>query len=245
MTATDATAPQGTPQALHIESITVGPIDTNAYLVGDPVTRDAVVIDPGAEGPRIVDRVRRGDWHLREIWLTHAHFDHVCAVDEVVAAVTASVGGAMGAEGGAEGGGLPVRLHADDRELYAAATELAWAFAGVVVPQPRTPTVDLAHGDRLRAGSVSAGVRHVPGHAPGHVVFVLDGTGAVIAGDTLFRGSVGRTDIPGGDHDLLVAGIRRELLSLPGATVVWPGHGPATTIQREVAENPFLAHNGV
>lgn len=237
MTATDATSPQGTPQALHIEAVTVGPIDTNAYLVGDPLTRDAVVIDPGAEGSRIVDRVRRGEWRLREIWLTHAHFDHVCAVDEVVAALGAGVAAGMGAEGG----DLPVRLHAADRELYAAAAQLAWAFAGVVVPQPRTPTVDLAHGDQLRAGSLSAGVRHVPGHAPGHVVFVLNGSPAVMAGDTLFRGSVGRTDIPGGDHDLLVAGIRRELLSLPADTVVWPGHGPATTIRREAAENPFLS----
>lgn len=225
MTSIHANATEGTPSTLYVEAITVGPIDTNAYLVGDPATRDAVIVDPGAEGGRILDRARQGDWHLREIWLTHAHFDHVGAVDEVVAAV----------------GDPPVRLHADDRDLYAAAAQLAWAFAGVVVPQPRTPTLDLRHGDELRAGSLSAGVRHLPGHAPGHVVFVLAGVDTVIAGDTLFRGSVGRTDIPGGDHDLLVAGIRRELLSLSFDTVVWPGHGPATTIGREAAENPFLS----
>jgi len=232
------------PPSLHIEAITVGPIDTNAYLVGDPVTRDAVLVDPGAEAGPIVDRVRRGDWRVREIWLTHAHFDHVCAVDEVVAALGAGGGQEAGAgtEVGADGGDLPVRMHPDDRELYAAAARLAWAFAGVVVPQPRTPTLDLEHDERLRAGSVSAVVRHVPGHAPGHVVFVLDGADdAVIAGDTLFLGSVGRTDIPGGDHELLVAGIRRELFPLPPDTVVWPGHGPPTTIRREAAENPFLA----
>lgn len=232
----DATPTEGTSPTLHIEAITVGPIDTHAYLVGDPATRDAVIIDPGAEAGRILDRLRQGGWRLREIWLTHAHFDHVCAVDEIVAASGGDVGGSVGGEED----DLPVRLHAADRDLYAAAAQLAWAFAGVVVPQPRTPTLDLAHGDRLTAGSVSAGVRHVPGHAPGHVVFVLDGVDAVIAGDTLFAGSVGRTDIPGGDHDLLVAGIRRELLSLPPTTVVWPGHGPATTIGREAAENRFL-----
>jgi len=231
------TATEGVPPTFHIEPITVGPIGTNVYLVGDPATRDAVLVDPGAEPGRILDVVRRGDWHLREIWLTHAHFDHVCAVDEIVAAV----GAVVGAETGSEAGDLPVRLHADDRALYAGAAVFARTFAGVAVPQPRTPTIDLAHGDRLRAGSLSAAVRHVPGHAPGHVVFVLDGDTAVIAGDTLFRGSVGRTDIPGGDHELLVAGIRRELLSLPPTTVVWPGHGPATTIGREAAENGFLS----
>ena len=236
------TATEATPPTLHVEAITVGPIDTNAYLVGDPVTRDAVLVDPGAEAGRIVERVRRGDWRLREIWLTHAHFDHVCAVDEVVAAAGAKDGpkAGVGAQPGAEGVDLPVRMHPADRELYAAAAQLARAFAGVVVTQPRTPTLDLAHGDRVQAGTVSAVVRHLPGHAPGHVVFVLDGADAVIAGDTLFHGSVGRTDIPGGDHDLLIAGIRRELLSLPPDTVVWPGHGPPTTVEREAAENPFL-----
>lgn len=231
MTATDSPSP-----TLRIEPITVGPIHTNAYLVGDSDTRDAVLVDPGAEAARILDRVRQGGWRVHEIWLTHAHFDHVCAVDEIVAALRDGAG-----EGSGEGlADLPVRLHAADHDLYAGAARFARTFAGVAVPQPHTPTVDLAHGDRLEAGTLRAGARHVPGHAPGHVVFVLDGADAVIAGDTLFQGSVGRTDIPGGDHDLLVAGIRRELLTLPPTTVVWPGHGPATTIGREAAENPFL-----
>jgi glyoxylase-like metal-dependent hydrolase (beta-lactamase superfamily II) len=209
---------------LRVEAIPVGPVETNAYLVGDPATLDAVLVDPGAEPERLLARLRGGDWRLREIWITHAHFDHVTAVDAIVAAV----------------GDLPVRLHPADRELYAASAALALRFGGLVVDQPRTPTLDLAHGDALQAGSVRATVRYVPGHAPGHVVFVLDGVGAVLAGDTLFQGGIGRTDLPFGDHDLLLAGIRRELFSLPPDTVVWPGHGPATTIGRELADNPFF-----
>jgi hydroxyacylglutathione hydrolase len=214
----------GAPNALRVEPIAVGPIGTNAYLVGDPSTRDAVLIDPGAEAARLVARLRLGDWRLREVWLTHAHFDHVGAVDGVVAAC----------------GDVPVRLHPADRPLYAGAALQARSFAGLDVEQPRTPTVDLAHGDELRAGSVGAAVRHLPGHAPGHVVFLLRGVGVAIVGDTLFQGGIGRTDLPGGDHDLLVAGIRRELLALPPDTVVWPGHGPPTTVGREAATNPFL-----
>ncbi|MBA2665522.1 MAG: MBL fold metallo-hydrolase [Trueperaceae bacterium] len=215
----------GTPATTRsLEALTVGPIATNAYLVGDPTTRDAVLIDPGAEAERLLGRLRAGDWNLREIWLTHAHFDHIGAVDDVVEAL----------------GDVPVRLHVDDRDMYGAAKEIAWAFSGIAVAQPRTPTLDIAHGDELHAGSIGAAVRHVPGHAPGHVVFVLHGARAVMAGDTLFRGGIGRTDFPNGDHDLLIAGIRRELLSLASDTVVWPGHGPATTIAREVLENGFL-----
>ncbi|MDF1521772.1 MAG: MBL fold metallo-hydrolase [Trueperaceae bacterium] len=211
--------------ALHVEAIPVGPIATNAYLVGDPDTHDAVLVDPGAEPERLLARLRQGGWRLREIWITHAHFDHVTAVDAIVAAV----------------GDLPVRLHAADRELYAASAALALRFGGLVVDQPRTPTLDLAHGDVLEAGTVRATVRYVPGHAPGHVVFVLDGVGAVLAGDTLFQGGIGRTDLPFGDHALLLAGIRRELFSLPPDTIVWPGHGPATTVGAELAANPFFA----
>lgn len=210
--------------ALHVEGVTVGPIATNAYLVGDEATRDAVLIDPGAQSERLLASVRAGAWRLREIWLTHAHFDHIGAIDEVILAL----------------GDVPVRLHRDDRPLYAAAAEVALAFAGIVVERPRTPTLDIAHGDELRAGSLRATVRHVPGHAPGHVVFVLGGGDAVIAGDTLFRGSIGRTDFPTGDHEALVAGIRRELLTLPPHTVVWPGHGPPTTVGHELATNPFF-----
>jgi hydroxyacylglutathione hydrolase len=210
-------------RTLHIEALPVGPIETNAYLVGDPATRDAVLIDPGAEPERLLARLRAGNWRLREIWLTHAHFDHVGAIDGVLAAV----------------GEVPVRLHPDDLPLFAATADIALAF-GLVVPQPRARTVDLVAGETLHAGSLSAVVRHVPGHAPGHVVFVLDGARAVIAGDTLFRGGIGRTDLPGGDHRLLVRGIQDELLSLPPDTVVWPGHGPATTVGREGAANPFV-----
>jgi hydroxyacylglutathione hydrolase len=213
----------GTAPALEVEVLTVGPLATNAYLVADTATRDAVAVDPGDEGDRLLARLRERAWSLREIWLTHAHFDHVGAVDALVSAL----------------GPLPVRLHPADRALYRAAGAAAAAWAGIALDGPHAPTLDLAHGERLRAGSVAATVRHVPGHAPGHVVFVLDGAAAVMAGDTLMKGGVGRWDLPGGDYATLIGAIRRELMSLPADTVVWPGHGPATTIREETA-NPFL-----
>jgi hydroxyacylglutathione hydrolase len=209
---------------LVIETLTVGPLATNAYLVGDPATRDAVVIDPGWEGERIVQRLRGGGWRLRAVWLTHAHFDHVGAVDAVVGSV----------------GPVPVHLHAADRVIYQAAAESARTWAGVLLDGPHTPTEDIAHGATLSAGSLRAAARHLPGHAPGHMVFVLEGADAVVAGDTLMRGGVGRWDLPGGDRDVLVTGIRRELLSLPAATTVLPGHGPPTTVGHEARTNPYL-----
>lgn len=211
---------------LVIETLTVGALATNAYLVGDPATRDAVVVDPGWEGERIVQRLRGGDWRLRAVWLTHAHFDHVGAVDEVVA----SAGPVP----------VPVLLHAADRDIYRAAAASARIWAGVALDGPHTPTQDIAHGATLCAGSLRATARHVPGHAPGHMVFVLDGVAAVLAGDTLMRGGVGRWDLPGGDRDVLLTGIRRELLSLPEGTAVLPGHGPPTTVGHEARTNPYL-----
>ena len=211
---------------LVIEILTVGALATNAYLVGDPATRDAVVIDPGWEGERIVQRLRSGGWRLRAVWLTHAHFDHVGAVDAVV--------------GSADPGPVPVHLHAADRVIYQAAAESARTWAGVRLDGPHTPTEHIAHGATLCAGSLRATARHLPGHAPGHMVFVLEGVDAVLAGDTLMRGGVGRWDLPGGDRDALLTGIRRELLSLPEGTTVLPGHGPPTTVGHEARTNPYL-----
>jgi hydroxyacylglutathione hydrolase len=109
---------------------------------------------------------------------------------------------------------------------------------GLSLSRPPTPDVELSHGQRLQVGNIPIEVRHAPGHSPGHVCFVAPG--AVLCGDVLFAGSIGRSDLPGGDSELLLATIRRELLTLPDATVVYPGHGPATTIGRERASNPFL-----
>jgi glyoxylase-like metal-dependent hydrolase (beta-lactamase superfamily II) len=154
------------------------------------------------------------------VWLTHAHLDHVMGVARVRA----------------ETGAL-VYLHAADRPLYDAVPQQATAF-GVQAEAPPAPDRTWEHGDVARVGNLEFEVRHVPGHAPGHVALV--GQGVVFGGDTLFAGSIGRADLPGGDLPTLLASIRRELLSLPDDTIVHSGHGPDTTIGAERRGNPFL-----
>jgi hydroxyacylglutathione hydrolase len=209
---------------LTIVPATVGPLAANAYLLGDPASGDAVIVDPGDEGHLLLAQARAGGWRLREVWLTHAHFDHVGAVDEVVA-----------------DGDVPVRLHPADLPIYRTAAQAAARWAGLRIHQPTVPPLALEHGAALALGSLRAEVRHLPGHSPGHVVFWVAAAGAVFAGDTLFRGGIGRTDLPGGDHETLLRGIREQLFTLPPETVVWPGHGPPTTVAEERATNPFLA----
>jgi glyoxylase-like metal-dependent hydrolase (beta-lactamase superfamily II) len=192
----------------------------NCYLVYDPAHADTVLVDPGEEPERFLAEARRLGRSISAVWITHAHIDHVCGTAEI-----------------RERTGAPVFLHPADRPLYDNTVHQGQLFGMRVLPPP-PPDVELRHGQRLAVGGVEFEVRHVPGHSPGHVCFV--GPGAVLGGDVLFEGSIGRTDLPGGDFDTLIAGIRRELLTLPDSTVVHPGHGPATTIGRERRSNPFL-----
>lgn len=218
------TRPSSTPTfARHgrvtIEWLVTGPVQENAVLVYDDDQR-GFLIDPGDEAPRILARVQALNFRPEAILLTHAHFDHVGAVQAVREHLK-----------------VPVLAHPDGLTLHRAAASSAARF-GLNVTQPADPDGDLQGGDVLTAGDVTLNVRALPGHAPGHVVFV--GDGFVVAGDTLFRGSIGRTDLPGGDHALLLEGIERELMTLPDETRVYPGHGPFTTIGVEKRGNPFL-----
>lgn len=199
-----------------------GSFAENTWLLVDPESRHAVVIDPGEESERILAAIRHRQLEVQAIWLTHAHIDHIWGVDAVRDAT-----------------GAPVLLHPADRPWYDRfeAQCRHFGFSG-----PRSlgpPDADLVHGETLALGPWRFAVRHVPGHSPGHVAFI--GHGLCLSGDVLFRGSVGRTDLIGGDHGQLLASIDRELLVLPDATRVLPGHGPETTIGRERQENPFLA----
>jgi hydroxyacylglutathione hydrolase len=177
-------------------------------------------VDPGEEPERFLAEAVRVDRRITAIWLTHAHFDHILGVAAIRAAT-----------------GAPIHLHAGDRGLYDQLAQQG-AWLGLRATAPPAPDAELVHGQRLRVGRIEFGVRHVPGHSPGHVCFVAPG--AVLSGDVLFEGSIGRTDLPGGDFATLIASIRRELFSLPDATIVYPGHGAPTTIGRERASNPFL-----
>lgn len=200
--------------------LTNGIYQENCYIIADPESRDAVLIDPGEETDLFLARISSEDFTLQAVWLTHAHIDHIVGVGSVI-----------------EETGAPVYLHPADRPLYDGIEQQAsWLGMGAKTPPP--PNRELAHGDRLNVGACTFEVRHVPGHSPGGVALV--GHGAAFCGDALFAGSIGRTDLPGGDMSTLLHSIREQLLTLPDETVVHSGHGPATTIGIERRSNPFL-----
>jgi glyoxylase-like metal-dependent hydrolase (beta-lactamase superfamily II) len=202
-----------------IETLTVGPFQENTYLVADEATRDAVLVDPGDEGERLIGAVEQGALTLRALWITHAHIDHVGAIAAVKRRWD-----------------VPVFLHPLDRPLYDRVVEQGRKY-GLRIEAPPAPDHDLAEGQAMTVGALTFNVMHVPGHAPGHVAFV--GQGVAFGGDCLFAGSVGRTDLPLSDPRALQQSLQR-LGALPGDTVLYPGHGPATTIGEENRTNPFL-----
>ncbi len=204
---------------IRIESQTVGPFQENCYLVVDEPSARAVLIDPGDEPERLLAMVAASGAALEAIWLTHAHLDHVGAINGVRRVHP-----------------VPVYLHPADRPLYDRATDVA-AMYGLPFDQPEPPDRELAEGDVVTVGGARFEVLHTPGHAPGHVVFHADDL--LLGGDLLFRGSVGRTDLPFCDGDAMEASLAR-VSALAPATRVFPGHGPATTIGDELAGNPFL-----
>ena len=201
--------------------LTNGAFAENCYVVADRAVGEAVLVDPGEEAELFLARLGSERLRLTAVWLTHAHLDHVLGVGTITART-----------------GVPVWLHPADRLLYDHVPDQARALMGVELDPLPPPDHDIVPGRSLAVGGHSFEVRHVPGHSPGSVALV--GGGAALVGDVLFAGSVGRTDLPGGNSGLLLASIRTQLLSLPDETVVYPGHGPETTIGRERASNPFL-----
>lgn len=202
-----------------IRSLTVGPLQENCHIVIDDATSHAVLVDPGDEADRILAEVATAGVTVDAIWLTHAHFDHLGAVAAIKRVHD-----------------VPVHLHPLDAPLYERADVSARTW-GLTVEAPPPVDVDLADGDRLRVGTLEFTVMHTPGHAPGHVVF--HNNGVVLAGDLLFAGSIGRTDLPLSNPAHMSASLDR-VSALPDALVVYPGHGPDTTIGTELRTNPFL-----
>jgi hydroxyacylglutathione hydrolase len=205
---------------LEVVSLPNGQLSQNCYLVADRGTREAVIIDPGEEPSMFLAELDTRAWALRAIWLTHAHVDHIIGVGAVKQAT-----------------GVPIHLHPLDRRIYDALPQFG-AWLGKELEPPPPPDVALEAGDRLRVGGLEFQVRFTPGHSPGSVSFV--GHGMVFGGDVLFSGSVGRTDLPGGDFATLMSTIHSQFLSLPDSTVVHSGHGPDTTIGIERLTNPFI-----
>ncbi|HET9985313.1 MAG TPA: MBL fold metallo-hydrolase [Longimicrobiales bacterium] len=195
----------------------------NAYLARVPGERRAVVIDPGGDAPEVVRALESEGLTLEAILLTHAHIDHIEGVAPVVRAT-----------------GAPVYLHPAERPWYERAAEQA-AYFGMSMEAPPPPSHELRGGQRLDLAGLDLEVRDVPGHAPGHIILYVADAGVAFVGDVVFQDSIGRTDLPQGDHRQLMRGIREQVLSLPDETVLYPGHGPATTVGRERVGNPFLA----
>jgi hydroxyacylglutathione hydrolase len=210
--------------SLSIVPMMLGPVQTNTYLVADAQARVAAVIDPAWDGTAIVREAEQRGWRITDIWLTHAHFDHF--------------GGAGGVADGADPAPR-VALHPLDQPLWRLNGGAPWFGIPAFDPGPE-PTVELADGMQLSLGAFTFEVRHAPGHSPGHVMFYCARDARLFCGDVLFEGSVGRTDLPGGDWDTLMASIRDGILSLPDEVQVYPGHGPSTTVGRERRTNPFL-----
>jgi hydroxyacylglutathione hydrolase len=205
---------------MKVVQIPNGRFVQNCYLVADEGSRECAIIDPGEDAVLIARALTELHMQPVAIWLTHAHIDHVLGVPELKR-VTAA----------------PVYLHPADRPLYDRVAEQAVAFGMRATPLP-PPDRDFAHGDAVRAGDLTFAVRHTPGHSPGSVS--LAGCDVVFVGDVLFQGSIGRSDLPGGDTETLLQSIQRELLCLPDATIVYSGHGAQTTVGRERVTNPFL-----
>ncbi|MBI1967202.1 MAG: MBL fold metallo-hydrolase [Gemmatimonadetes bacterium] len=205
---------------MKIVQIANGRFVENCYLVIDEARAECAIVDPGEEAGLVLHKVAASGARPVAIWLTHAHLDHVMGVPRVKAET-----------------GVPVYLHPADRRLYDAVPAQAAAFGVRAEPLP-APDLPWAHGDMARVGDLEFAVRHTPGHSPGSVTFV--GHGVALGGDVLFAGSIGRTDLPGGDFETLIGSIERELLSLPDATIVHSGHGPNTTVGQERRANPFL-----
>jgi hydroxyacylglutathione hydrolase len=206
---------------MKVVQIPNGVFAENCYLVVDEPARECAIVDPGEEAGLILHKLQETGARPVGIWLTHAHVDHVLGVARVASET-----------------GAAIWLHPADRPLYDAVPEQA-AWFGLAPPSPLpAPDEKMVPGQQLRVGQLSFDIRHAPGHSPGSVCLL--GPGVVFTGDVLFAGSIGRTDLPGGDFETLIGSIERELLPLSDDTIVYSGHGPETTIGRERAANPFL-----
>jgi len=200
----------------------VGPLEVNCFLLGCETTREGVIVDPGSDPEKILAAVEKQGLTIRQVINTHGHFDHVGGNSRVLSATGASL-----------------LVHGGDVPFLSRAVDTA-AMYGLVTENSPPPGRLLEDGMLLTFGEYGMRVLHTPGHTPGGCCLYLESEGKVITGDTLFADGVGRTDFPGSSHEALIEGIRSKLFTLPESTVVYPGHGPATTIGHEKRYNPYI-----
>lgn len=205
---------------LRVLALEVGPLAANAYVVEHVPSRTAAVIDPGDDGEAILRAIDERGLSLERILLTHGHFDHVGAVAFLRRRT-----------------GAPVCIHPEDAPALANAGRQGLIF-GLRIPDPPSPDALVRDGDRLPFGDLEFFVAHTPGHTPGGVSYIIGGMAFV--GDLIFAGSIGRTDLPGGSYERLIEAVRTKIFTLDDATVLLPGHGPATTVGVEKRTNPFF-----
>jgi hydroxyacylglutathione hydrolase len=204
------------------EILPVGPLQCNCSVIGDEVSREAMVIDPGDDVEDVLAIIRKHNLTVKQIVITHAHIDHVGGASKL-RVVT----------------GAPILLNQNDYELLKMLDQQAeW----IGMPSPGKIDIDqsVAQADTIKAGSLSADVLHTPGHTEGSICLYFSVEQKLIAGDTLFAGSIGRTDLPGGSFNKIIRSIHEKVLALPDATIVVPGHGSLTTVGEERENNPFL-----
>ncbi|MCU0476300.1 MAG: MBL fold metallo-hydrolase [Anaerolineae bacterium] len=210
------------PHVIH--TLTLGLVETNCYLIADTDTGDCIMIDPVDEPQTLLDHIAQHGWTLRLVLATHGHFDHVLASKAVV-----------------EASGAPFYIHAADLFWIENLPERGLRWIGQPFPEAATPTRLLTDAPEvITVGSISLHTLFTPGHAPGHIAYHWPAQNLVFSGDALFKGSIGRTDLPGSDYETLMRSIFDKLLTLGDDTKVLPGHGGATTIGVERRTNPFL-----
>jgi hydroxyacylglutathione hydrolase len=204
------------------EILPVGMLQCNCSIFGDEKSREAVVIDPGDEIDRILTILAQHQLRVKAIIITHAHIDHIGGAEKLKAVT-----------------GAPVYMNANDQELYNR-LDMQAGWLGIATPQRTEVDVDAREGSSLKLGDAEFQVLHTPGHTQGSISVWIPAENKLIAGDTLFKDSIGRTDLPGGDGRQILRSIQDKLMPLDDEVVVFPGHGPKTTIGRERAQNPFL-----
>jgi glyoxylase-like metal-dependent hydrolase (beta-lactamase superfamily II) len=209
--------------AIKLAVIPVTPFQQNASIIWCTATKQAAVVDPGGDVPLLVEAARKLAVTPTAIWLTHGHIDHAGGAAELAEALKLPV----------------VGPHKADQFLMDNLATQGLTF-GISGARPVTPGRYLDDGDIVELGEATFAIRHVPGHSPGSVVFYNEAARFMLAGDTLFQGSIGRTDFPYGDHELFIRSIKAKLMTLPDDVAFLPGHGPASSIGQERAGNPFL-----